>query len=209
MWYGDASGCRSMRRDRGARRRCRRLPAVHGRDNEPPRILGIDVAGGKVYRGPQLFTARVEDDHDDPQRFNLAWTSRPGPCPPSDQPGGNLHVGPDYLVPVMGTGEMCVRVETFDGSGARASLQTAFTIGNRVPSVTLTKTARTWPSGKVRLYGIVELTAEGSDPDGDKLSYAFKVKGPDGSAGDPPPCPAPADAKRCLTADKPDTTRLR
>jgi hypothetical protein len=173
--------------------------------NEPPRVLDIEPAGGRVFRGPQQFTARVADDQDDPSAITLEWASMAGDCPPADTAlaGVDSMTGPTYQLTLRAMGKVCVRVVAIDHNGARAALQKAFAVGNREPEAKLIRTARAWPSGKVRLYAMVQLSDESVDPDGDTLTRTFSLTRPDGTAAAPAECAPAQPTRRCFAADKP------
>src|SRR5439155_12502392 len=115
--------------------------------------------------------------------------------------------GPMFEVVARDVGDLCVRVVATDSLGARSEEATlALTVSNNAPTADLRALAPRSPSGKMRLYARVELSAAGSrDPDGDRLTYSWVATRPDGQSLALAPCDAaiPDEARRCFSASVP------
>jgi hypothetical protein len=183
--------------------------------NEAPTVKIVPPARQPTRSGTTLLSAVVQDDEDPPDQISagLVWTQTPGPC---GMPAGDpmTRVGRDFTV-MPQLGEFCVRVVAQDSRGATRDDTLGMTISNNPPAPDLQATAARSPSGKVRLYAKVELTAAGStDPDEDPLTFPkWSVTGPDLQPVPLVACEAAivmtakTDARRCFTAGQPGRYR--
>jgi PKD repeat protein len=129
--------------------------------NNPPGNVAptVHAAGDPTAGKPPLavqFSATGTDPDGD--TLTYAWDFGDG--------GTSLLQNPSHTYTTAGT--YTAKVTVSDGRGGTATDTVAVTIGNRAPSVTLTATPT---SGKAPLT--VAFTANGSDPDGDALTYTY------------------------------------
>jgi hypothetical protein len=177
--------------------------------NEPPRVRIVPPVQKPTRNATTVLSAEVDDDEDAPAllRQHLVWTMTPGLC---DRPtaGPTMQTGDSFMLMTGQLGDLCVRVVATDSRGATTEADPLpLRIDNHDPRPALEAVAPRWPSGKVRLYAPVELSAAGSkDDDNDKLRYdGWSAHGPDGHDQPLAPCQAAPDdpARRCFSAQLP------
>ncbi len=129
--------------------------------NNPPGNVAptVDAAGDPTAGKPPLavqFSATGSDPDGDTLTYSWNFGDN----------GSSLLQNPSHTYTQAGTYTATVTVS--DGRGGSATATVAVTVGNRGPTVTLSATPT---SGKAPL--MVAFSAQGSDPDGDALTYRY------------------------------------
>lgn len=195
--------------------------------NEAPTL---EIANpGPIYRNaPIRLRAQVADDRDPAQRLRVEWALFDGACPAT--PHASLASVPaakersdgaeaTFPAPTLLT-PFCVRATVTDSSGAQAHSSRSLTPVNRPPLATLSEMAAMargdlspstlTPAGPRQLFRIVEVaTLQDPDPDGDKVSWRFRVIGPDDSPVETTSCPGMRgnESRRCFVPMRPGLYR--
>jgi hypothetical protein len=175
--------------------------------NEPPRVKIAAPDRAPSRSAPARLSAEVEDDDTpaDQLRRGLVWSQVSWPCDRPPAPA-TVQTGESFEVVARDVGRLCVTVTATDSRGATGSDTVMLDVMNHAPVAVLRANAPRWPSGKVRLYARVELSAaESHDQDSDPLGYTFTATGPDGKDLPLMGCDGPPadDARRCFSASAP------
>ena len=134
--------------------------------NRPP-VVTLAANPNKVTVGDSaVLQAKASDSDGDPLTY--AWTST---CGTVEGTGAETRFNSSNATP--GTCNVTVKVD--DGRGGTASANTDVTVEarpNHPPTVTCSASPQTVEAGQP-----VTLTAQGSDPDGDQLTYSWDATG--------------------------------
>jgi hypothetical protein len=161
---------------------------------------------------PAQFTAVARDPDQSSSTLALAWFERPGSeCPRTPReaadPAYRLSDGTAIERQHAEAGAYCLWVIATDQDGATALATRPYTVTNRAPVGVIAVEAPQDASAAAKIVGApapidvalfseVRLSAaESTDPEGDKLTYRWRITLPDGTAAQPQPCTQSAEAR--------------
>ena len=190
--------------------------------NKAPTVTVYQSTDPVVRGNPAAFTAKVDDDKDNPSSFLLEWAEFNSPelayCTWINPTTWDLRYKSTpldsfetYTLKAQSVGRICVCARTTDHNGATGiGCSKAIVPVNAAPAAKIVDVSGD-PSGQLRpLCSSMHLSAEGSDfLDGDQFNWSIQYTGSDPSAKQPQLAPCDgivakkADQHRCFYAGSP------